>query len=190
MSVDISGGLPFAGGVTPLDAAEGGLAPSPGGLSGTSVARFEEALRGAQSAFDPAQPSVQVAQVQAPGTATDVTPPDAVAPLSQARPTGGADGATRPDPDSAADRAARGLDLDPARDAGPGATILSGLERLRGVFDTQITSVHEKSTGTAMDVVTMMNIQAEVVQYSVLVDVTSKLAGKSTQALDSLMKGQ
>jgi type III secretion system YscI/HrpB-like protein len=186
MSVNITGGMPFSGGLSQVGEAQGTSALAPGQLDGGSVARFEDALRAAQAAHAPAVQGVQIAQVQGTGTVTDVTP------LTGVRPAAGADGATAPDPQTAADRAPRGLDLDPvARTAeGPGTTILSGLERLRGVFDSQITSVHQQSTGTAMDVVTMMNIQAEVVQYSVLVDVTSKLAGKSTQALDSLMKGQ
>jgi type III secretion system YscI/HrpB-like protein len=36
----------------------------------------------------------------------------------------------------------------------------------------------------------MMQLQADMVQYSVLVDVSSKLAGKVTTSIDSLMKGQ
>ena len=36
----------------------------------------------------------------------------------------------------------------------------------------------------------MMELQAQLVEFSLVVDVTSKLAGKSTQALDSLLKGQ
>jgi type III secretion system YscI/HrpB-like protein len=192
MSVNLTGGLPLSGEMSPLGLGQGAQSVSPGRLDGTSVARFEDALRAAQGADVTATQGVQVAQVQGTGTVTDAVPPVGNTPLTAVRNADAVDGATAPDPQSAADRAARGLDLDPVAraDEGPGTTILSGLERLRGVFDSQITSVHQESTGATMDVVTMMNIQAEVVQYSVLVDVTSKLAGKSTQALDSLMKGQ
>ena len=192
MSVNLNGGVPLSGGLSQLGTQQDGGDLSPGRLESGSVARFEDAMRAAQGGDVTPVQGVQVAQVQSTGTITDVLPPQDAVPLTGVRPGGAADGATASDPRSAADRAARGLDLEPAAavQEGPGTTILSGLERLRGVFDSQISSVHEQSTGAAMDVVTMMNIQAEVVQYSVLVDISSKLAGKSTQALDSLMKGQ
>lgn len=163
---------------------EAGFSLQPDQLTGTSMARFSDAMRAAE------QGGVQVAQVTGTSTITDAgtvpatTPVNVTTPVNSAQPNGSVDSTT------AAERAVQGLDLGATVDTGPGQSILSGLERLRGVFDSQIGSVNERSTGTAMDVVTMMNIQAEVVQYSVLVDVTSKLAGKSTQALDSLMKGQ
>jgi type III secretion system YscI/HrpB-like protein len=37
---------------------------------------------------------------------------------------------------------------------------------------------------------TLLAVQMEVVNFSMLVDVTSKLTGKSTQAFDTLLKGQ
>jgi type III secretion system YscI/HrpB-like protein len=64
------------------------------------------------------------------------------------------------------------------------------LEQLRSVFDSQYDSVGSKLQGTTLDVTAMMQLQADLVEYSVLVDVSSKLAGKVTTAVDSLMKGQ
>ena len=57
-------------------------------------------------------------------------------------------------------------------------------------IDTQTNAVADISSGQVLDARTLMSLQAEVVRYTVLVDVSSKLAGKSTQALDALMKGQ
>ncbi len=90
-------------------------------------------------------------------------------------------------------RAAEGLGFNPSGEtevSTPGGTILNGLEQLRSVFDTQIGSFGDRVEGVRMDVSDMMILQAEVIKYTMLVDVTSKLAGKSTQAMDTLMKGQ
>lgn len=146
-----------------------------------SIGKFDEAMRHADG--------VQYAQAAptTPGTVTDVTPLNPNAPVTELRRIEGSDG-VNPN-----ERALEGLELNQTTAAtdGPGQTILNGLERIRGAFDNQISSVTTQVTeGQAMDVTTMMNIQREVVQYSVLVDVSSKLAGKSTQALDTLMKGQ
>ena len=132
-----------------------------------SLTKFDDAMRNA-TAPGQTEGSYQVAQVT---TANDATPVGAV------------------EEPTVADRAVAGLNLDPRTET-TGQSILSGLERLRGVFDTQYSALNGNVTGVQMDVGQMMALQAEVVKYSVLVDVTSKLAGKSTQAMDSLMKGQ
>lgn len=150
-----------------LDGTGLGHAFAPGG----SVARFDEAMHAA-SGVTP----VQFAQVQQTGSVTDAVPLTAVP------------GAGTPvETTSAAERAVRGLDL---VDEGPGQSILDGLGRLRSIFDTQTNAVADISSGQVLDARTLMSLQAEVVRYTVLVDVSSKLAGKSTQALDALMKGQ
>ncbi|MEM7693050.1 MAG: type III secretion system inner rod subunit SctI [Pseudomonadota bacterium] len=82
-----------------------------------------------------------------------------------------------------------------AADVRTGDSILSGLSALRGVFDAQqarITEVVAADTigGTAAASATLMAAQFELVQYTMLVDVTSKLTGKATQSLDTLIKGQ
>ncbi len=76
-----------------------------------------------------------------------------------------------------------------------GQGIVDGLSRLRGVFDTQeqaITGISSAGTGGTQltNSADLINLQLEVVKYSMLMDVTSKLAGKSTQTFDTLMKGQ
>lgn len=70
-----------------------------------------------------------------------------------------------------------------------GDSILGGLERLRGVFDAQAARV-ESVAGVQGSTGALIAAQFEVVQYTLLVDVTSKLTGKATQSFDTLMKGQ
>lgn len=76
-----------------------------------------------------------------------------------------------------------------------GQGIIDGLSRLRGVFDAQeqaITGISPTDpAGTRLlSSSELINLQLEVVKYSMLMDVTSKLAGKSTMTFDTLMKGQ
>ncbi|WP_163850649.1 type III secretion system inner rod subunit SctI [Pseudooceanicola aestuarii] len=177
--------------VTP-NAAALPMGQQPGtGPSAESLGRFEDAMRRAFET-EGSQPAMQLAQLDTtatpPGAAiTDARPVQATDPAAPINPTRTADAL---DSTSPADRALRGLDLAPQADQGPGSSILNGLERLRGTFDDSLAAVKSHTDGTRMDVSTLVAIQTEVVQYSVLVDVSSKLAGKSTQALDSLMKGQ
>nr|WP_283814287.1 type III secretion system inner rod subunit SctI [Bradyrhizobium liaoningense] len=92
----------------------------------------------------------------------------------------------------AQDRARRALDLNPPKAAATphGDTILHGLQNLRGVFDKQEARINNLASARAADTNTLLSMQMEVAKFSVLVDVTSKLTGKSTQALESLLKGQ
>lgn len=76
------------------------------------------------------------------------------------------------------------------RKAEGGDLILEGLSRLRGTFDSQISSINAHLADPDLSVNKMMAMQMEVAQFSLLVDVTSKLAGKTTQSIDTLMKGQ
>ena len=50
--------------------------------------------------------------------------------------------------------------------------------------------MNEAVAAPITDMKTLLAVQMETVNYSVLVDVTSKLTGKSTQAFESLLKGQ
>jgi type III secretion system YscI/HrpB-like protein len=94
----------------------------------------------------------------------------------------------------AAERARRGLNLDPAQAAqqkpAHGEAILNGLQNIRGVFGAQEARLDNLISRPAADTNTLLAMQMEVTKFSVLVDVTSKLVGKSTQALESLLKGQ
>jgi type III secretion system YscI/HrpB-like protein len=71
-----------------------------------------------------------------------------------------------------------------------GDTILNGMQKLRGVFDTQIDSVNQAVSGPLDNVEQLMRVQTEWLKFSMLVEVSSKLVGKSTQAFETLMKGQ
>ncbi|WP_181705354.1 type III secretion system inner rod subunit SctI [Chthonobacter rhizosphaerae] len=77
---------------------------------------------------------------------------------------------------------------DPIRDSGD--LILDGLSRLRGVFDRGNDRLAELSGSPVTDIQTLYDMQVEMTNFTLLVDVTSKLTGKSTQAFDTLMKGQ
>ncbi|MBT9288733.1 type III secretion system inner rod subunit SctI [Prosthecodimorpha staleyi] len=94
------------------------------------------------------------------------------------------------------ERARRALELDaPAAKTtvpaeGSGDAIIEGMQKLRGVFDAREAQLGKLMSHSHMDVNTMMAMQMELVRFSLLVEVTSKLTGKSTQAFDTLMKGQ
>ncbi|MBG6146030.1 hypothetical protein IWQ51_004176 [Labrenzia sp. EL_142] len=71
-----------------------------------------------------------------------------------------------------------------------GEAILDGLSSLRSAFDAQAARVSEIATGPASISEKLVQTQVEIVRYSLLMDVSSKLTGKSTQAFDTLLKGQ
>jgi hypothetical protein len=120
----------------------------------------------------PVQPSAQTAS--GPQTVAEVKDPAA--------------------PAGAQDRARRALDLAPAKEPTPatsdGDRILDGLTRLRGVFDTQQGRLINAMNQPVTDANSMIGLQVEVINFSMLVDVASKLTGKTTGALETLMKGQ
>ncbi|MCP8939538.1 type III secretion system inner rod subunit SctI [Alsobacter sp. SYSU M60028] len=72
----------------------------------------------------------------------------------------------------------------------PGDMILSGLELMRTSFNRQMSRVGATLSSGPMDTGTMLAAQVEMMNFSMMVDITSKLIGKSTQSFDQLMKGQ
>lgn len=94
----------------------------------------------------------------------------------------------------AQERARRGLGLEgvpsEAINPAPGDMILNGLQKMRGVFDARESRVVELMNRSTVDAGTLMAVQMEMTNFTLLVDISSKLTGKSTQALDTLMKGQ
>lgn len=88
-------------------------------------------------------------------------------------------------------RARQGLDLDAAKVEGRtgGDMILDGIQKMRHVFDVREAHIGELMKGKATDANTLMAMQMEVVNFTLLVDVSSKLTGKATQSFDTLMKG-
>ena len=138
--------------------------------------RFSTAMDHAIAASKPpapaATPPVHVAQLQPPVRDAGVGPVTDAA---------------------AEERARRVLQLDAPQSVDSkqtGDTILEGLQKLRGVFDAQEARINSVMSEPNADFQTLMALQMEVVKFSLLVDVTSKLTGKSTQAFDTLMKGQ
>lgn len=91
---------------------------------------------------------------------------------------------------AARDRVRRSLELAPGGGATEGDAILNGLKTLRGAFDARSARVGEIMAAQSVDSRALLAMQMEVAQYSLLVDVSSKLTGKTTQSLDALMKGQ
>lgn len=71
-----------------------------------------------------------------------------------------------------------------------GDMILQGLEKMRSVFDKQISDVAAATSAPMTDYRNLMTLQQEMTKFSLLVDVFSKLMGKATQTFDTLMKGQ
>lgn len=129
---------------------------------------------------------IQVAQAGT-GTLTDAPNPLIPLPSITTVETGASDFGSA----TSGDRAATALGLENSRSETPGDAILSGLEQLRGVFDRSLANVNDIAGSDAvMNIGQMVELQAQVTQFSLLVDVSSKLAGKSTQAMDSLMRGQ
>lgn len=90
-------------------------------------------------------------------------------------------------------RARQALELGVAPDTSrteTGDAILGGMQKLRGAFDASFSRIGDISRSNLSGVETVIEMQREVVHYSLLIDVTSKLVGKATQAADQLMKGQ
>ena len=151
--------------ISPVPTGTSAVGAGASGVSPPRAAAFDEKLRW------------QFAQ------AVDVTR-DAASPAA----TAPVDPANRPDPTDPQDRARRALELDGPPRAGD--MILDGLQRLRSTFDARQQRVGEIMQSTVLDANTLMSLQVELVNYTLLIDITSKLTGKSTQAFDTLMKGQ
>lgn len=110
--------------------------------------------------------------------------------LASSESVGAANGSSLAD-DQARARQALELGIPPdASRVGTGDTILGGLQKLRSVFDISQHKISNISGTNLSGVGAMFEMQREVVHYSLLIDVTSKLTGKTTQAVDQLMKGQ
>ncbi|PTW56651.1 type III secretion system (T3SS) basal body protein I (YscI/HrpB/PscI-like) [Breoghania corrubedonensis] len=172
--------------------------------TGSSIARFDVAMQ--QAGAGSAQPVSPTGASAAPTTFP--FPPAESAPSSGAGPAVGETygsqanpGGLTPTSSPALDRqrALRGLDLDRSPVTAPGAiqstdsrgdSILDGLSRLRSAFDGQTSRLTDASGSWMTREGQLFAVQVEIIKYSLLIDVTSKLTGKSTQTFDTLMKGQ
>lgn len=93
----------------------------------------------------------------------------------------------------AENRARQGLGLDGAPAVAPsnaGDMILDGMQQLRGVFDAREARISQLMSTESVNANMMMAMQMEVASFTLLVDMSSKLTGKVTQSVDTLMKGQ
>jgi len=173
--------------------------------AGASIDRFESALQNAQapSASSPAvQPSAPPAAAPTGANSPFEIQPDWRS-LQQAQSTSGTS-KTYGQMDAEAravekERALRGLELDRPVQAtnaenavqdSRGDMILDGLSRLRNTFDEQTANINGITSQPMGTTEKLIATQVEIVKYSLLMDVTSKLTGKSTQTFDTLMKGQ
>ena len=122
--------------------------------------------------------------------AAGATPSDADPMPHAAGPTTAADGAGNATAD-AQERARRALDLGAAQQKpAHGEAILNGLQNIRSVFTAQVARMNELAARPRADVNTLIALEMEVAKFTLLVDVSSKLTGKSTQALETLLKSQ
>ncbi len=71
-----------------------------------------------------------------------------------------------------------------------GDLVLDGLQKLRGTFDAHEKRLSNLMSKTTPDLNSLLAVQMEVVNFTVMVDVTSKLSGQSAQAFETLLKGQ
>ncbi|MBB3950325.1 type III secretion system inner rod subunit SctI [Aureimonas jatrophae] len=94
----------------------------------------------------------------------------------------------------ALDRARQGFGLQGVPGAVPppasGDMILEGMQKLRGVFDRSEGRVSDVMSRGSTDAGSLMQMQLELTNFTLLVDLSSKLTGKTTQVFDTLMKGQ
>ena len=150
-----------------------------------ALARFQQALENASASSAAgsganAPVELRTAQVDAPGSigrAIDV------------QPSGGVQSSKE-----SSQNVLKSLEIEstrkPADVSSTGDLILGGLKKLRGMFDAQHTNMNVMLNKPAADSTLLLAMQVEVVKYSLLIDVASKLTGKSTQSFDTLMKGQ
>ncbi len=182
-----------AASVAPNNQVDIGRNLQPDGHKSLSLSRFEAALDRAGTAGPTAVgPSQNAAAQSSPESFR-------VAQASSTRSTdagGSSTGSGSVDSIAQSDRtrALRGLDLSKETSSADqnttGQGILDGLSRLRGVFDSQEAAITGISGSSLSNSTQLINLQLEVVKYSMLMDVTSKLTGKATQSFDTLMKGQ
>ena len=155
--------------------AGGGVGESLRGAGGAQRVAFDDAM--SRNGVDPVSSTraTEPAAAAAPSTPPGASDPSAVGFENNA---------------TARDRVRRSLELDGTRSVSEGDTILKGLQKLRGTFDDRHARIGEIMNSKTVDTNALLAMQMEVAQYTLLVDVSSKLTGKTTQSLDTLMKGQ
>jgi type III secretion system YscI/HrpB-like protein len=155
---------------------------SPGLAAGSSVVPVTPTHgAGAEQRF------AQALQSASPGAAADAS---AAAPNASVAQSGAAAEASQ----DAQERARRALKLDApvsaAKKTEAGDLVLDGLQKLRGTFNAHEGRIADLMSKKEPDLNALLAMQMEVVNFTVLVDVTAKLTGQSTQAFETLLKGQ
>jgi type III secretion system YscI/HrpB-like protein len=87
----------------------------------------------------------------------------------------------------------KALDLDKSKSSQPlsqGDAILSGLGKLQGIFANKQGELTSAINSGSLSAQSLMKVQMDLVQYTLLIDVASKVTGKVTQSVDTLVKGQ
>ncbi len=87
----------------------------------------------------------------------------------------------------------KALELEPSavvKPATEGDAILSGLKKLQGEFNGKQEALVRDMAVTGTSSASLLKLQMDMVQYTLMIDVASKITGKMTQAIDSLTKGQ
>ena len=88
------------------------------------------------------------------------------------------------------ERAARGVSIgEGVSDNAITDPIRDGLGTARGMFDEQVNKVHSAGAGSMSGSEALIAAQYELTKFSLVLDVSSKLLGKATQTVDTLMKG-
>ena len=164
------------------------MRPGKGGTG--SVSAFEDAL--SRQALQP-PPAADPTAVQSPSAVTSVQSAAHVSPAGAAQSADSTKVSTTPvDGTAERERVRRSLELDgpPVSTNTTGDTILGGMQKLRGVFDAHHAHINDIMKSDMSNTQGLMAMQMEMAQYTVMVDVSSKLTGKASSSLDTLMKGQ
>ena len=150
---------------------------------------FSDMVTAASSNVAELGPAQNTAIAQA---ATPVAPHEALSPQEVAQ-TNAVPPPANVDSLDPQEKARRALSLPAAAtkaaDTG-GDTILNGLQKLRNVFDNQIHRINQATNGPLDNTERLLRVQTEVLQFTMLVEISGKLVGKSTQAFETLLKGQ
>lgn len=144
------------------------------GTGASSALSSPEALQGLENEF---QAAISSAQPVAPGqvvNGTVVVDSTASSTAVQSTTRAGAVSATR---------------TSTAVDSKGSNFVIDGLAEVREMFTTTSSNISQLSQASGLSSMDrLINMQIEVANYALLVDVSSKIAGKTVQGMDTLMR--
>ncbi len=118
---------------------------------------------------------------------------DAVSRVAQSKPVSSTDPAGTATTD-AQERARRALNLNAVHatqnTTAQGDLILHGLQKVRSFFSAREAQLNNLVSGSMVDTNRLFAFQMEIMNFSLVATVASKLTGTSTRTLESLLKGQ